>query len=181
MSTRGFTLVEVLVALVIVAIGMTAVLSAITSAADTTAYLRDKTFAEWVAMNRVAELRLQPRRAASGKDSGEVEFAGRRWRWEQEITKIAEVPGVQRIEVRVRPDEAGARKDAAWVATVSGMTGDAVAPPDGQVLDWSGQSLSPGSGQGPLPPGRPTPSNGSQQELEEEVEPPATPPGIETR
>jgi general secretion pathway protein I len=177
MNRRGFTLVEVLVALVIVAIGMTAVLSAITSAADTTAYLRDKSFAEWVAMNRIAELRLQPRRAAPGKDSGEVEFAGRRWRWEQEIVKL-EIPGVQRIDVRVRPDETGAR-NAAWVATVSGIVGDAVAPPDGHVLDWTGRGLA--QGPGPLQPGSQTPANGATPEPNEEVEPPATPPGIETR
>jgi general secretion pathway protein I len=41
----GFTLIEVLVALAIVAIGMSAVLTALASSADTVNYLRDKTFA----------------------------------------------------------------------------------------------------------------------------------------
>ncbi|MGH8286174.1 MAG: type II secretion system minor pseudopilin GspI [Steroidobacteraceae bacterium] len=141
MRLRGFTLVEVLVALVIVAIGMAAVLASLTSAADTTAYLRERSFAEWVAMNRIAELRLQRQRPADGKSSGDAEFAGRRWRWEQEILEL-EIPGTRRIDVRVRPADATGGRDTGWVATVSGIIGDAVAPPDGRVLAW------PGSGTG---------------------------------
>ena len=51
---RGFTLIEVLVALVIVAIGMAAVLGALSSSANTLSFLRDKTFAQWVALNQIA-------------------------------------------------------------------------------------------------------------------------------
>lgn len=147
MRLRGFTLVEVLVALVIVAIGMAAVLASLTSAADTTAYLRERSFAEWVAMNRIAELRLQRQRPADGKSSGDAEFAGRRWRWEQEILEL-EIPGTRRIDVRVRPADATGGRNAGWVATVSGIIGDAVAPPDGHVLAWPGSASGPGS-QGP--------------------------------
>ena len=59
----GFTLIEVLVALAIVAIGMAAVLGALNSSADTVSYLRDKTFAQWVALNRIAGLRLSGQRS----------------------------------------------------------------------------------------------------------------------
>ena len=50
---RGFTLIEVLVALAIVTIGMAAVLEALTSSARATLYLRRKSFAEWVAINQI--------------------------------------------------------------------------------------------------------------------------------
>ena len=146
MRVRGFTLVEVLVALVIVAIGMSALLASLTSAADTTGYLREKSFAEWVAMNRIAELRLQIQSVSPGKSSGEAELAGRRWRWEQEVTKL-EVPGVNRIDVRVRPADARGGDKAAWLVTVSGIRGDAVAPPQGAVLPWW-QGPQPGGGGG---------------------------------
>ncbi|TLY61079.1 MAG: type II secretion system protein GspI, partial [Gammaproteobacteria bacterium] len=84
----GFTLIEVLVALAIVAIGMAAVLGALSSAANTTAYLRDKTFAEWVALNQIATLRLKMQTAppATGNTAGEVDFAGRSWHWRQEVS-----------------------------------------------------------------------------------------------
>ena len=44
-SRGGFTLIEVLVALAIVAIGMAALMTALTSSASTTSYMRDKTLA----------------------------------------------------------------------------------------------------------------------------------------
>ena len=99
----GFTLVEVLVALAIITVGASAVLAAVTSSADTTSYLRDKTFAEWIALNRVAETRLAMRRPVPGESSGEVDFAGGRWHWTQIVAEVENVSGMLRIEVSVRP------------------------------------------------------------------------------
>ena len=47
----------VVVALLVV-VGVAALLSTLSSAAETTAYLRDKTFAEWVGFNQIAAVRL---------------------------------------------------------------------------------------------------------------------------
>ena len=105
---RGFTLVEVLVALMIVAIGMGALLSAMGSAANNINYLREKTFAQWVALNRVTETRLQGRVPSKGKQTGETEFAGHKWQWEQEVTSL-DVPGVVRMDVKVRMADATPR------------------------------------------------------------------------
>jgi len=55
-GARGFTLIEVLVALAIVTVGMAAVLGTLSSSADTVVYLRDKTFANWVALNQIAQV-----------------------------------------------------------------------------------------------------------------------------
>ena len=142
MSVRGFTLIEVLVALVIVTVGMSAVLATLTSSADTTAYLRDKTFAEWVALNRIAELRLQVQRPATGKSTGDLELAGRKWRWEQEVTKL-DIPGVVRIDVKVREADSRRGDKEGWLITLSGISGDAIAPPDGRVLAFGGAALTP--------------------------------------
>ena len=57
-SSGGFTLVEVLVALVVVALGLAALMVAVQGAARTSGYLRDKTLAQWIALNRLAEVRL---------------------------------------------------------------------------------------------------------------------------
>ncbi|HEY2340845.1 MAG TPA: type II secretion system minor pseudopilin GspI, partial [Steroidobacteraceae bacterium] len=94
--TRGFTLIEVLVALAIVAIGMAAVLGALTSSANTLAYLRDKTFAQWVALNQIATLRLSGQMTPTGNSDGNTDFAGRSWHWRREVT-ATQVPGVVRI------------------------------------------------------------------------------------
>lgn len=69
-SNRGFTLVEVLVALVVVAIGLAALMVAVAGVARTSGYLRDKTLAQWIALNRLAEVRLTVNKIASGSPLG---------------------------------------------------------------------------------------------------------------
>ena len=97
----GFTLVEVLVALVIVAVGMAVLMSAMGSAADTTAYLRDKTFAEWIALNEIAVVRLGTQLPPQGKTEGDLDYAGRKWHWEQTVSPL-DFPGMLRVDVKVQ-------------------------------------------------------------------------------
>jgi len=130
---RGFTLIEVLVALLIVAFGMGAVLTALTSAADNTLRLREKTFAEWVGFNQLASIRLKGAPPAIGSQAGEVDFAGMRWHWQQTVAAM-DLPGLMRITIQVRhADAPGAQQDASraaagsdWLATVLGFRGDAL-------------------------------------------------------
>ena len=136
---RGFTLIEVLVALAIVAIGMAAVLGALSSSADTVSRLRDKTFAQWFAMNRIATLRLSGQAPPTGKSNGDDDYAGRKWHWAQEVV-TTEVPGVERIDVNVRPADLKVENDdSGWLTTVSGIWGDAVGIPNGYQPDWGAQ------------------------------------------
>ena len=143
--TRGFTLLEVLVALAIVAVGMAAVMRAVTSSADTVFYLRDKTFAQWVALNQIANLRVTGQIPAVGNSEGDIDYAGRKWHWRQEVV-ASEVPGVERIDVRVRPADVKGDANSGWYTTVSGIYGDAVAAPVAGSPDWGSQGLVPGPG-----------------------------------
>ncbi len=157
MKARGFTLVEVLVALVIVAAGASAVLSALNSAASSTVYLREKSFAQWIAGNRIAETRLATTPPQNGKTEGELDYASRRWKWRQTITD-GEVPGLRRIDVSVRPIVPGAREPTAgaddWTRTVSGVLGRDIAAP-GSTIDWEPAPTAPGDGARPGPgPGK---------------------------
>jgi len=143
LRTRGFTLIEVLVALTIVVIGIGALLSTLSSAADTTAYLRDKTFAEWVGFNQIAATRLALQTPADGTTTGDVEnFAGRKWHWQQDISDL-QLPGMRRIDVKVVlvPDGKDPPKDS-WTATVSSILGAAIAPPNGLLPDWDDGNFS---------------------------------------
>jgi general secretion pathway protein I len=137
---RGFTLVEVLVALAIVVIGMAAVIGALSSSASTVAYLRDKTFAQWVALNQIATLRLSGQMTATGTSDGNTDFAGRSWHWRREVI-ATQVPGVLRIDVKVRPADVKADDDNGWFTTVSGIQGDSVGVPTAWVPDWGAQTL----------------------------------------
>jgi general secretion pathway protein I len=142
---KGFTLIEVLVALVIVALGMSAVLAALASAADATARLRDKSLAEWIALNQLAEVRLTLNMPKDGGSEADIDYAGRKWHWRQNVEKT-EVPGLLRITVDVRQAPAANQKneDASrvdWLATAVGFRGDAVSASSGEIPDWRGQAL----------------------------------------
>jgi type II secretion system protein I len=130
----GFTLIEVIVALVVIALGMLGVIQAVSQTASNTGYLRDKTVAHWIAMNRLTEVRLQKTAPGIDKSSDEVEMAGRRWKWTMNVTQTP-VESIRRIDISVRPEEA---KEGASLASVSGFYGTAVAPPGSALISWQG-------------------------------------------
>ena len=59
MKNRGFTLIEVMVALMVIAIALPALLGALYRQVDGSAYLRAKSIAQWVASNKLTENRIQ--------------------------------------------------------------------------------------------------------------------------
>ena len=132
-AQRGFTLIEVLVALAIVTIGMAAVLEALTSSARATLYLRRKSFAEWVAINQIERVRLTGVLPRTGTSSGQVHFARRLWHWRQKVIATL-VPGVERIEVSTRPVKGPDGHE--WYATVTGYMGQAIEAPNPLAPQW---------------------------------------------
>jgi general secretion pathway protein I len=137
----GFTLIEVVVALIVVSLGMLAVIETVGSTARNSGYLREKTIAHWVAMNKLTEVRLLPNAPGIDKSSDEVKMAGREWRWTMEV-KQTPVESIRRIDISVRPAEAPEKSS---MASVSGFYGTAVAPAGTATIVWKGQ---PGNGPG---------------------------------
>lgn len=123
-SARGFTLLEVLVALAIFALIAASVLTASARSVRTASQLENKTLAMWVADNRLTELQLADTPPADGRDQGQVEFAGRRWSWQSEIQATSE-PAIRRVTLWVATEERGARGDLRERAlvTFSGFLG----------------------------------------------------------
>ncbi|MGE0080919.1 MAG: type II secretion system minor pseudopilin GspI [Thiohalomonadaceae bacterium] len=108
---RGFTLLEVLVALAIVAIALGALLKTGAGNSANAVYLRDKTLAHWVAMNKVTELQLEPGWPAVGTTRGKAEMAGREWQWTAKVSETFDA-NVRRVDVEVRAeDERGSALD----------------------------------------------------------------------
>ncbi len=89
-------------------------MEALGSAADTVSWLRDKTFAQWIAFNQLETLRLSGTLPTAGNSDGELDYAGRHWRWRQEITDLG-FPGLFRIDVRVEPAETSTVDDKGWM------------------------------------------------------------------
>ncbi len=107
----GFTLLEVLVALAVLAIAMGAIIHAATQSINTVATLRDQTFASWVALNQVNALLLERKPwPEEGSRTGNVELANRAWRWEARFFKT-EDPDLRRLELTVRAGEVGLELD----------------------------------------------------------------------
>jgi general secretion pathway protein I len=102
MRQRGFTLLEVLIALAIVALSVGALLGTVTSSASSVSYLKDKTLAEWVALNRLTEIRIAKLMPDLGKRTGSAEMGGMRWQWEEEVAELP-IKGMFRVDVRARP------------------------------------------------------------------------------
>jgi general secretion pathway protein I len=146
-GASGFTLIEVLVALVIVAFGMGAVLTSLTSAADTTLRLREKSIAEWVGLNQLANARLGADMPVNGKSEGDTEFANARWHWQQQVENF-DIPGMRRITIRVRHATGNAAAASAsaggdWLATVMGFRGDALSKPVDALPGYSAPAPAP--------------------------------------
>jgi len=76
---RGMTLLEVMLALVILATSGLAVMQAASQALNNQSYLQQKTFAMWVASNKLAELKLLEKWPNTSWTREEVEFSGVKW------------------------------------------------------------------------------------------------------
>lgn len=103
-GVRGFTLLEVLVALAIFGIVAAVVLTAAGRSLNNASRLETLTLAAWIADNRLTELQLQQPVPSIGRESRELEFAGRRWQTLSEVQASAD-PGLLRITVWVADAE----------------------------------------------------------------------------
>ncbi len=103
-SANGFTLVEVLVALSVIAIALAAVLKGATEGASSARYLRDKTLAHWVAMNTITEVQVRGEWPSPGRKEGEAAMGGRDWHWRSVVSDTPDAD-MRRLEVEVRYEE----------------------------------------------------------------------------
>ncbi len=102
-SQTGFTLLEVLVALVILTLAMGGLVKSIGDDAANQNAIEERTFAQWVALNQVAKMQLQEAQIQLGSSEGVEEMAGREWVWHQQIEHTPD-PSVHRIIVTVGRD-----------------------------------------------------------------------------
>lgn len=96
----GFTLLEVMVALFIVAVSLGGAVKVIGNAAANSSRMSNKTFANWVALNQMAKLRITKEWPKFGEVKGDDEMAGRKWIWSQESIKTDD-DNIRRIELSV--------------------------------------------------------------------------------
>jgi general secretion pathway protein I len=124
-AAPGFTLVEILIALAILAIAITAAAHSMGAAVDTTGAIRERMLARWVAEDRLAEIELKGEWPALDTKEGDAEMGGRKFHWIQE-TGATPVTRMRRVEVSVLPP--GAKVPLARLTGFVEQTGTSVQP-----------------------------------------------------
>ena len=120
---NGFTLIEVLVALGIVAVGMAAAFMTASTSVQNAVGLKERTFAHWVAMNKMAEIHIGNRKEWPDlrKTTGSSIMAGHEWYWTVEGKKPEgmQEDTIRKVEIQVRASE----NDEYPVTTLLGFVG----------------------------------------------------------
>lgn len=116
----GFTLIEVIIALAVLAFALGALISGMARYADNAAGLRERTLGLWVAHNRLTEIDLQSNWPSTGKSDGDAELGGIEWRWFITVSETPD-PAVRRIDIRVQAR--GRANDAAALSSFVSKSG----------------------------------------------------------
>lgn len=118
--SNGFSLIEVLIALAVIALALLALTRTASVQVQAFDGLRERTLAGWVAANVLTDTRIASALPATGRSDGRVELAGRAWRWTREVQSTPNAE-IRRIEIRVFAAEADAAS-----ATLTGFAGTAL-------------------------------------------------------
>lgn len=127
-KNKGFTLLEVLVAMAVLALALGAITQSIGSTTSNVSHLKTKTFAHWVAMNRVAEHQAMQEYPNVGTNEGSEEMGGTEWFWKETVAEAPlaangfSIENVRRIDIEVRAN----RDDKKPVTSVMTFIGQPV-------------------------------------------------------
>ena len=126
----GFTLLEVIVALAVVALGLIAAFNGVIQITTGATYMRERTLSNWVAMNELTRIRLSGVMPEVSETDGDVEFANATYRWRATVSETG-VEDLRRIDIEV-----------AYVDTPDNVIGRATgfvapSPPAGTTSGWS--------------------------------------------
>ena len=125
-TDSGFTLIEVLVALAVIALGLSAVVAVAARSGRVDSQLQQHTFASWVASNEIARLRLKKNWPDVGTSDGKVTLAGQDWHWKAKVAKTQD-PDLRRVDVTVATED---KQDDA-IITLVGFIGRPLPHPGG--------------------------------------------------
>jgi general secretion pathway protein I len=106
-KNRGFTLLEILIALAILTIAFASIITVAANQSVNVGYLRDKTLAHWVALNQITELQVANEWPTIGKKQGDEEMGLTKWHWKRTVEKTPD-DRVRKVEIAVfrnRDDE----------------------------------------------------------------------------
>lgn len=167
-EARGFTLLEIIVALAIAALGIAAVAKATGSAATVAAETRERMVAVWVAGNRLSELKMTRAWPAPGRHDVTRTMGGRTWYLDQVVSET-DVESIRRVEIVVYTDPELSRREFSVTGAITRFEPEADLPADpaGGDLDDADEDDSelPDINTGvPLPGDEPAPDEDNEGE-----------------
>ncbi|MFI4963127.1 MAG: GspI family T2SS minor pseudopilin variant LspI [Legionellales bacterium] len=103
----GFTLVEVLLALAVIAIALTALLKATSQNIDNTNRIKEKSISHWIAMQGVTMIQLNLVQVSQSQESTQLtKMLGQSWYWRAKISSTA-IKTIQQLTISVSPNQNG--------------------------------------------------------------------------
>ncbi|KTD28344.1 GspI family T2SS minor pseudopilin variant LspI [Legionella micdadei] len=109
-SQNGFTLIEVLLALSVIAIALTALLKATAQNVSHTQRIKEKTISHWAAMQGVSMIQLGLLQPGNQEITQVTSMLGQRWYWRAK-TNPTPIKSVQQITITVSRNQAGPFRD----------------------------------------------------------------------
>ena len=124
---RGFTLIEVLVALVVIAIAMTAAIHASMAVIDGTYILRRHLLANWVAQNRLNAFIARGEFPSTGSNTGHETMGGLDFNWRETVSETPN-QNFHRVEERVSEAAGADHADAVLVGYLANIPNPSPTP-----------------------------------------------------
>ena len=126
-----------MVALAIASLGLAAVAASVSQMVDAGVAMHQRTYASWIAQNKIAELRLANVVPDVSESSGDTIYADREWTWRATISETG-VENLFRVDVRV-----GLADGDENIRTVAGFIGEPGVPGQSNLV-WVRNSLAVG-------------------------------------
>jgi len=118
-DAAGFTLIEVLVAMTIIAVGVSALIASAAASSRRQEYLREREIGRWIASNALATQQALPAWPNVGTATTEVEMARSTWFVRTRTRAVAD-PDLRRLDIEVRKQ----RDEDSYVYSVTAFVGN---------------------------------------------------------
>lgn len=118
---KGFTLLEVLVALTVAGVALAALMKIIGVYVSDSADIQQRIYAHWAASNVLMEGMFATPWPGMGTDTGSTTLAGHEWSWQRTVTETP-YDVMRKVEIRVF----GGRDGEQPIARVIGYAGEEV-------------------------------------------------------
>ena len=115
---NGFTLIEVVVAVAVIAIGLAATINTVSSVSHNTAVLNERIIATWVAQNALARHVLNLDNNEATDAQGEQRIAQIDWLWEKTLHPT-EDQNIRRVDIKVTKQDVRASHIFAQISSLS--------------------------------------------------------------